>query len=111
MNIIKNQESIKYKNLSISLASKLSYFESQYLNVWRKAPENKDKVNMIYKIHHITNFIDDESISSIEMTHNFESRFPIFPKSSITYFNVKDLNYNFEKNFDLSQSIELSNQL
>jgi hypothetical protein len=101
----------KYRNLSVSLATKLSYFESQYLNVWRKPPENKNIVGIIYKTYHISNFVEEDSILSVGIIHNFESRFPIFPKTAITYFNVKDINYNFEKNYELSNSLELLNQL
>ena len=97
--------------MSISLASKLSYYESQYLTVWRKSPENKDAVGIIYKTYHVTNFIEDDVIASIGLLHNFESRLPVFPKSAMSYFNVKDVCYTVEKNFDLSQSIDINNFL
>ena len=95
----------------MSLASKLSYFESQYLNVWRRPPENKEVMQIIYKTYHMSGFVEDESIGVVGMMHNFEGRFPIFPKTAITYFKIKDVNYSIEKCLDLSQCGELLNQM
>lgn len=68
-------------------------------------------VEIIYKTNHVNNFIDDNAIASIGVINVFESKFPIFPKTSISYFNIKYLNYNIQKLFDLSQNAPLMNLL
>lgn len=83
---------MKYKNFPLSLAHKHNYYESQVANIWRSAPENKEQSNIIYKINHQTSFLEDNVIRSSGSFQRFENRFPFFPKISIIYFNINDIN-------------------
>jgi hypothetical protein len=83
---------VKYKNFPLSLSSKLGYYDSQVANIWRKGPESKEQANIIYKINHLTNFLEDSIIKSNGTYQNFENRFPFLPRQAITYFNINDIN-------------------
>ena len=59
--------------------------------IWRKAPENKEQTNIIYKINHQSNFVDENLIKSSGSYQNFEGRFPFLPRQCVSYFNINDL--------------------
>jgi hypothetical protein len=76
----------------MSLAHKLNYYETQVAVIWRVGPESKEQSNIIYKINHQASFIDETVIKSTTSYQKFENRFPLFPKPSILYFNINDIN-------------------
>jgi hypothetical protein len=73
------------------MAQKLGYYETQVSHIWRKAPESKEQANIIYKINHQINFVDENLIKSTGSYQNFETRFPFLPKISTSYFNINDI--------------------
>jgi hypothetical protein len=77
----------------MSLAHKLNYYETQVACIWRLGPESKEQSNIIYKINHHTCFVEESVIKSASSYQKFENRYPLFPKSSILYFNINDINY------------------
>jgi len=70
----------------------LNFYDSQVSQIWRKSPESKEQANVIYKINHLSNFVDENVVKSSGTYHNFEGRFPFLPKVSATYFNINDIN-------------------
>ncbi len=85
------KDPIKYKNFPISISQKIGYFEAQVAAIWRKAPEIKEQAQIIYKINHISNIVDENVIKSYGTYQNFENRFPFIPKQSTSYFNINDI--------------------
>jgi len=85
-------------------------FDSQYLNVWRKPPLNKENVCNIFKTLHTQNFYEEEIIMNNKIT-SIENKFPILPLTAISYVKMNEINNNIEKKLNLDKFTELKNHL